>query len=391
MKNNTAQQSHIYLQSFRICIKFKTILGSKHDPDSISGLKSIVAIFVNKVGKMGSRENLVTIFYTLVINPAILLGVVIPLQASACGIFDLRSCFSGGNRVQAEEIVSMNSQNIALLQATLSPLQGISTTTDEIAIVNDVFISPENQRFAEDIKTIEDEQISVYEVRSGDTLPLIAKMFGVSVNTIKWGNDLKSDKIIPGQVLVILPISGVQHVVKSGDTLQGIAKKHKGDLDEILQYNNLTLSSKLSIGDVIIVPNGEIVSHTPTTRTSVTISQSTPAYSGYYIRPIVGGIKTQGIHGKNAIDLASYYGANILASASGEVIIARTGWNGGYGTYVVIKHGNGTQTLYAHMSSLNVGVGSKVSQGQVIGKMGSTGRSTGTHLHFEIRGARNPF
>lgn len=339
---------------------------------------------------MGSRENLVTILATIVINPTILMSIIIPIQASACGIFDLKSCFTGSGKAEAEEVVYVNSQNIALLQATLSPMQEASSTQNDISIIEDSFISPDNQKVRDDSRTIDEDQISVYVVRSGDTLPVIAKMFGVSVNTIRWGNDLKSDKLTPGDTLVILPISGVQHTVKSGETLQAIVKQHKGDLDEVLQYNNLTLGAKLSIGDVIIIPDGEatvvVTSKKPTTG-----SKSTPTYSGYYMRPIVGGIKTQGVHGRNGVDLASVFGANILASAGGEVIIARTGWNGGYGTYVVIKHGNGTQTLYAHMSSLSVKAGDRVTQGQIIGKMGSTGKSTGVHVHFEIRGARNPF
>ena len=81
-----------------------------------------------------------------------------------------------------------------------------------------------------------------------------------------------------------------------------------------------------------------------------------------------------------------------MASASGEVIISRAGgWNGGYGSYVVIKHSNGTQTLYAHNSRNNVSVGDYVNQGDIIAFVGSTGKSTGPHVHFEIRGARNPF
>ncbi|KND50228.1 MAG: putative peptidase [Parcubacteria bacterium C7867-003] len=327
----------------------------------------------------------------MAVNPAILMLFLFPLTATACGIFDIKSCFTGGSKADAEEVVSSNSQNIALLQAPLSPNRGASSTVEDLSIVEGIYISPENQ-VTGDIKTIDDEQISVYVVRQGDTLPVIAKMFGVTINTIRWGNDLKSDKLTPGQTLVILPISGIQHVVKSGDTLQSIAKLHKGDLDEILQYNNLTISSKLVIGDVIVVPDGEAAPVSAgTKKTTSTKGGSTPTYSGYYMRPIVGGIKTQGVHGHNGVDLASSYGANVLASAGGEVIIARVGWNGGYGTYVVIKHGNGTQTLYGHLSSLAVSPGDRVVQGQIIGKMGSTGKSTGTHLHFEIRGARNPF
>jgi murein DD-endopeptidase MepM/ murein hydrolase activator NlpD len=103
-------------------------------------------------------------------------------------------------------------------------------------------------------------------------------------------------------------------------------------------------------------------------------------------------VKTQGIHGHNAVDLASSYGTNIMAAADGTVIVAKIGgWNGGYGNYVVINHPNGTQTLYAHMSSISVSVGQGVTQGESIGRMGETGDATGVHVHFEIRGAPNPF
>lgn len=222
-------------------------------------------------------------------------------------------------------------------------------------------------------------------------------MFGVSVNTIRWGNDIKGNIISVGQTLVIMPISGVQHSVKSGDTLQSIAKQHKGDLNEILQYNNLTVGSKLAVGDIIFVPDGEVIA-TPTSTGSSNvrkISPSVPVYDGYYMRPIIGGVKTQGIHGHNGVDLASAYGAKILAAADGEVIISKSsGWNGGYGSYIVLKHGNGTQTLYGHLSATNVSVGDNVTQGQTIGFMGNSGQvtgHTGVHVHFEIRGARNPF
>lgn len=342
---------------------------------------------------MGSGINVVKIVSTLLINQAVLVLLILPLEASACGFFDLKSCFTGSSEVKAEEVVYSNSQNIALLQASISPFEGATSTEDDISIIGGVYISPEDKSFQTggESKTVDDSQISVYVVHSGDTLPAIAKMFGVSVNTIKWGNDLKNNTLTPGQTLVILPISGIQHVVKSGDTLQSIAKQYKGDLNEILQFNNITIKSRLAVGDVIVVPDGEAVSIVSKPSSSSKPSTSSISYSGYYMRPIIGGIKTQGTHGHNGVDLASSYRANILASAVGEVIIARTGWNGGYGTYVVIKHGNGTQTLYGHLSSLAVRVGDSVSQGQIIGKMGSTGKSTGVHLHFEIRGARNPF
>ena len=110
------------------------------------------------------------------------------------------------------------------------------------------------------------------------------------------------------------------------------------------------------------------------------------------MRPIIGGRRTQGLHGYNGVDLGVSYGSPIYAAAPGTVIISRNGgWNGGYGKYIVVSHPNGTQTLYAHNSDNVVFAGANVIRGQVIGFVGSTGKSTGPHLHFEVRGARNPF
>jgi len=337
---------------------------------------------------VGSGKSAVNIWASLVLSFTLLWTLLTPFQAEA-SVFSFISDFFSSVSAQTEDI-QPNSQNMSLLQAVISPSQTSSTTKGAITIVEGTSLLPDAQ--SSDVKTANEDQISLYVVHKGDTLPAIAKMFNVSVNTIRWGNDIKGSAIVEGQTLVILPISGVQHTVKSGDTLQSIAKLYKGDLDEILQYNNLTLGSKLAVGDVVIIPDGEVGAVSGTISGGGSRSPSYPVYSGYYMRPVIGGIKTQGIHGHNGVDLALYYGANILASASGEVIISRnSGWNGGYGSYIVIRHPNGTQTLYAHLSATVVSAGDTVSQGQVIAKMGNSGKSTGTHVHFEIRGAKNPF
>lgn len=238
------------------------------------------------------------------------------------------------------------------------------------------------------------DAISIYVVREDDTLSEIADMFGVSVNTIIWANDIRGP-IKPGQMLTILPTSGVRYTVKKGDTLASIAKEFKGVAEEIAQFNGL--SGELAVGDSIIIPNGqEFVEPAPVKTASASApSKPSPSYAGYYTNPLPGGTRTQGIHGTNGVDLAVPNAARppIVAAAAGEVIIAlEGGWNGGYGSYVVIRHDNGSQTLYAHMSSVSVGKGQYVNQGQVIGYVGNTGRSSGPHLHFEIRGGgRNPF
>ncbi len=305
-----------------------------------------------------------------------------------------------GRQVSADGVGSgkvYNSQNMRLLEAVRNPDPETAVGGGDITIVDGVALSPDGSMVPDGIgaKAGSPGEISIYVVREGDTLSQISEMFDVSANTIRWANDLTPKEAIkPGDKLVILPVTGVQHIVKKGETLASIAKKYKGDLAEIAQFNGVQADEALAIGTEVIIPNGEVpVSATNKASSGAKLSYSGPSYEGYYMRPIVGGVKTQGIHGYNGIDIGTSYGAPIYAAAAGEVIISKDGggWNGGYGNYVVIRHDNGTQTLYAHNSSNAVTVGETVAQGDVVGYVGSTGRSTGSHLHFEVRGAQNPF
>ena len=258
-------------------------------------------------------------------------------------------------------------------------------------------IGPEGTTADIEVKT-QTDKISLYIVREGDSLSQIAEMFGVSVSTIMWANDIsKATAIHAGDELVILPVSGVKYVVKKGDTVASIAKTFKGDADEITKFN--AIEGSLAVGEEIIIPNGVIpvtvtsgaVALSPTRSTG---SSGTLAQVGYYLSALSSACsKTQELHGYNGIDFGCAAGTPILAAATGDVVIAREGgWNGGYGTYAVIQHDNGSQTLYAHASDLIVYNGQRVVQGQVIGYVGRTGRATGNHLHFEIRNdIRNPF
>jgi len=325
----------------------------------------------------------------LLLNPLIvqasigsLLGGLLELKANAAGL---------------ESPSAHNSQTVPLLRAAINidptPLKG----GGDITIVGGRALLAEagpSGTLADLPDAPVSDQISIYVVRKGDTLGGIARMFGVSVNTIVWANDVKRGFIAEGQTLIILPISGVQHIVAKGETIQSIAKKYKGSVEEILQFNDLLPGASLAVGDVIIIPDGEIAAPPASSGskpTSAVYGTSGPSYVGYYLRPVLGP-KTQGLHGYNGIDLGSSYGTTIKAAASGQIIIARDfGWNGGYGTYVVIAHSNGTQTLYSHMADIFVSGGQYVTQGQSIGTVGATGKTTGPHLHFEVRGAKNPF
>ena len=238
------------------------------------------------------------------------------------------------------------------------------------------------------------DEILIYTVVGGDTPGAIAERFGISLNTLLWANNIANPNLIKvGDELIILPVTGVKYEVKKGDTIEAIAKKFKGDVDEILSFNGLATGEPLEVGSVLIIPDGEIVPplSAPSTR-SISSFSRLPEYSGYYMKPIFGGRRSRGLHGFNGIDLADSCGSPVLSSAPGTIIIARpSGWNGGYGKYVVIAHANGTQTLYAHLSLILGKIGQYIAQGSQIATIGSTGNSTGCHVHFEVRGARNPF
>lgn len=239
--------------------------------------------------------------------------------------------------------------------------------------------------------------ISTYTVKEGDSLSVIASTHGVSMNTVLWANSLPDAKLIkPGMDLIILPVSGIQYKVKSGDTLAGIAKKYSGETDDIAAYNGISAGAGLTEGTVLIIPGGELpktaVAKKPVAKKATGAAAKTlPAISGFFGNPLPGGRLTQGLHGYNGVDIGAPSGTPIYAAAAGTVIVAKgDGYNGGYGKYVVVKHANGTQTLYAHMSSVATG-GGAVEKGALLGYVGNTGKSTGNHLHFEVRGAKNPF
>ncbi len=282
---------------------------------------------------------------------------------------------------------------------------GIATTEGSALIA---YTGPEGT-IADVDRSTNAGRISTYTVREGDSLSGIADMFDVSVNTILWANNLPKGAITPGTNLIILPVSGLRHTIVKGETLATLAKKYGSDSDEIASYNGLDDADGLVAGSVVIIPGGEpmvapaakaktVAKAKSTIRTGGSMGAVLPtgdtsrAASAAFANPVPAGRLSQGIHGWNGVDLAAPSGSPIYAAAAGTVIVSRVGgWNGGYGNYVVIDHGNGVQTLYSHMNADNVSVGQSVGRGDLIGSVGKTGQATGFHLHFEVRGAKNPF
>ncbi|MEX2514555.1 MAG: M23 family metallopeptidase [Candidatus Paceibacterota bacterium] len=332
------------------------------------------------------------------------------IALAAIGAFAVGLMALGGTPSSAHTVGS-NQSDGNLQTMALQPVGEMFSLSDAtggpaIEVIGDAAVvapqSPQSDELAESHHYNSSKQASIYVVREGDTLSEVAEMFRVSVDTIVWANNISGGSISPGDVLVILPVSGVRHEAEEGDTISSIADRYDVSVDDIREYNQLDEDDVLSVGAIIDVPGGEMPEQTQPTQArssvqvagggAVTPTQTTAVSSGYYIHPVPGSVVTQRLHGYNAVDFGAPSGTSIVAAASGRVITSvNSGWNGGYGKFIVIEHPNGTRTLYSHLSSIIVSRGQNVVAGQVIGYIGSSGRSTGPHLHFEIRGAHNPF
>ena len=220
-----------------------------------------------------------------------------------------------------------------------------------------------------------------YRVRAGDTISEIAHSFDIDLDTLISFNAIRHlSDLREGMELSIPTASGLAYVVKSGDTLSGIAARHAIRMADLLDWNDLQ-SSAIAVGQTLFLPGATLSENERNAvlgRLFIKPAQGrvTSPY-GYRPDPFTG---IRRFH--NGIDIAAAIGTPIIASMGGR--IGRVGVNGNYGRYVILIHADGYQTLYAHLSRAHVTAGRFVAQGQMIGTMGSTGYSTGSHLHFSI-------
>jgi LysM repeat protein len=333
-----------------------------------------------------------------------------PFSADASFFSDLTTTVFGGEAQANETIVpsESNLQNMDILatNSSIPDLKNADMSEEPIRmgwdgsyIESDGSLDSGNPIIIE--KSPLSDQISIYTVKEGDTLSELADLFDVSVNTIRWENNISGQTISVGQKLNILPVTGVKHIVKSGDTISKIADKYEADSEDILIFNDISKEDSLKIGDLVFVPNGIIKTVVPKTSSSNSnyiAPSNTKAPLGYYMRPVAGritspyGSRRRGFH--PGVDIGNARGTTIVAAASGVVtevvngcVEGRKKCGGGYGNHIEIVHPNGTTTRYAHLSRTFVNTGQEISQGQNIGALGSTGNSTGPHLHFEIMNA----
>jgi len=250
-----------------------------------------------------------------------------------------------------------------------------------------------------------------YVVQQGDTVSDIAVRFGLSESTVVWANpelDTDPDFLTIGQKMVILPVDGVLHTVARGETVESIASKYQVEPRAIYEYpgNALSLPYTLVVGQTLIVPGGirpapprpvaatapaaapaQSASAPLSTTPQVSAPAGAPVGEGVFVWPMAGTITQYFGRGHLGIDLYAQRGTPIYAADAGYVSAVRytcDTWWCGYGRWVVIDHGNGLQTLYAHLASATVQPGDTVARGQQIGTCGDVGKATGPHLHFEV-------
>jgi len=261
----------------------------------------------------------------------------------------------------------------------------------------------EEEAYAQEFAAVSQEELSTttvisekprfeiidYEVTSGDTLGSIAEKFGISIDTIKWANSLKTEKLIPGQSLRIPPVTGIVHKVQPGDTIYSLAKKYKSDSQKVVNFPANDFADldtfALSVGQIVFVPDGVMPEAAPIYRTAP-VPQFIAGAGGKFMWPAQGAITQYPVSYHMAVDIANPSSPAIAAAEAGTVVYAGC-LRYGYGCHVIINHPDGYQTLYAHLSSVATSVGAPVGRGQVIGRMGCTGRCSGTHIHFEVRKA----
>ncbi len=320
----------------------------------------------------------------------------------------------------------LNSQNSTFLSDSLVDVKRINEFSGgiDISFQNDV-LKLKNSNILQ--KTFNEEKVEknihqlkrYYTVQSGDTISGIAHEFGVKPQTIVWANNLKKDFIKVGQELKIPPKDGLYYTIKKGDTIEKLAKTYKTTSEKIYEFNELKKGDVLKLSKEIFIPDGKKIikvkiksapKHDYIAKSNKKTKKKYSGYAlsktgskywryssktsyGYWTHPLPGSYRVRGLsRTHHGVDMASPIGTPILAAASGTVIKAASfGWNHGCGKMVYLQHSNGAKTLYCHASKVLVKKGQHIVKGQVIAKVGSTGKSTGPHLHFEVRGAKNPF
>lgn len=236
------------------------------------------------------------------------------------------------------------------------------------------------------INTISTEsKVKYYEIKKGDTLWDISRKYQVDLNTVMVMNNLNKNSVLNVGQTIEIPYNRARvHTITKGETMWDISRKYEVDVSQIVRANPDKNPSALKIGDKLDIPDST------NSRPVLAYKEPSRSFSGVaslFMWPIVGtitsryGWRSSGFH--HGLDIAGDHGDPIKAAAAGKVVFAD--YKAVYGRTVILEHANGYQTLYAHLQNIKVKPGAKVAKGQVVGTVGTTGRTTGPHVHFEVK------
>lgn len=281
-----------------------------------------------------------------------------------------------GGGIIAAPIIATTYPTVAIELNDYTPPSAVLSSFDDQGILTQVSEKPR-------------DSVIKHTVSEGETISSIAEKYNVSTDTVKWANpDIKGEKIAIGQELAIPPVTGVVIKVTKGETIYSIAKKYKTEPQNILNFpfNDFTDldTFALAAGQTLVVPDGVMPEAQPVYSPRLIAQVGAIPGDGQFIWPTQGLITQRPVSYHMAVDIANPSLPGVAAADGGQVVVVER-QRYGYGWHVIVDHKNGYQTLYAHLSDIYVNVGQGVSKGSIIGKMGSTGRSSGPHLHFEVR------
>ncbi len=392
-QSRSSRRHLVSLQSQRSTVNFNLIKALTSKKTAVHAAFLLLIIITVFQGRSMSGATDTSMLYNLIAGDEIVEGPLDPsayAQTDAPGIGGARlAAAEGGLSV---EIITFDDPEVEFA-ATLG---GNAVIAPLSPIVAEPGSNEESETSSDDSQ--KKTEPFIYTVEDGDTIAGIAAKFDISTNTVLWANGLSSrDVINTGDHLTILPTTGVLHTVKSGETISEIAEEYDVDADEIVAFNNID-ESKIRIGQKLIIPDGYIQSTSSSSSSSsnpvATVddgpvpASATVTGSGLVWPTTTKHISQYFVWGHTGIDIDNRAKPPVYAAASGTVEYA--GWLGGYGNLIIINHGNGLQTYYAHLEKFYVSKGETVTAGAAIAKMGSTGRSTGPHLHFEVRRNGSP-
>lgn len=293
---------------------------------------------------------------------------------------NLKGMYRGGIRIWVLLVLAF----IMVISVSGSMVRASAAESVDI-VPPPVFAPPPSTEGGEPFSPPLHAQVLEYKVMRGDTLSDIASAFSTDPDSLAVINEMTNwDRLQPGEMITVLTVSGLLRRVAPGDSAEEIAEKYSISLDDLMAANSLRPGDEMPVGANLILP------HARPPRDAVLAARGE-----LYLWPVQGritshyGARWGSFH--HGIDIGVPYGTSIRASRSGTVTFA--GWRGNYGILVIVDHGGGAATWYAHLSRTAVSSGQWVERGQVLGYVGTTGRSTGPHLHFEVRingESRNP-